>query len=78
MLTPPAIRAAVILFDIVALGWSYGILHWADTAKGHWVWIALLFLFIGLFLGVVRGLRHLSDAEFTTRLGNIRKLGRYW
>ena len=76
--TPPLIKALVIMFDIVALGWSYGILHWADSAAGHWVWIALLFLLIGLFLGVVRGLRHLSDTEFNTRLGNIRKLGRYW
>jgi hypothetical protein len=78
MLTPGFIRAVVILFDIVALGWSYGILHWADSAEGRWVWIAVLFLLIGLFVGVIRGLRHLSEAEFTTRLGNIRKLGRYF
>jgi len=78
MLTPPLIRALVIIFDVVALGWSYGILHWADSAGGRWVWIALLFLFIGLFIGVINGLKHLSAAEFTTRLGNIRKLGRYF
>jgi hypothetical protein len=78
MLTPPVIRAAVILFDIVALGWSYGILHWADTSRGHWVWIALLFLLIGLFVGVIRGLRHLSDFEFGARRKNIRSIGRYF
>jgi putative effector of murein hydrolase LrgA (UPF0299 family) len=78
MLTPGLIKGFVILFDIVALGWSYGILHWADSAEGRWVWVAVLFLFIGLFVGVIRGLRHLSEAEFTTRLGNIRKLGRYF
>jgi len=78
MLTPPAIRAVVIIFDIVALGWSYGILHWADSAGGRWVWIAGLFLFIGLFVGVLRGLKHVGEAEFTTRLTNIRKLGRYF
>jgi hypothetical protein len=75
--TPGFIRAVVIIFDIVALGWSYGILHWADSAENRWVWIAALFLFIGLFIGVIRGLKYLSEAEFTTRLGNIRKLGRY-
>ena len=78
MLTPPVIRAVVITFDIVALGWSYGILHWADSAEGRWVWIAVLFLFIGLFVGVIRGLRHLSDYEFMTRLKNIRSIGRYF
>ena len=72
------IKWLVIIFDIVALGWSYGILHWADTAKGHWVWIALLFLLIGMFLGVINGLRHLSDFEFMTRLRNIRSIGRYF
>jgi hypothetical protein len=78
MLTPGFIRAVVIIFDIVALGWSYGILHWADSSEGHWVWVAVLFLFIGLFVGVVRGLIHLSESEFRTRLGNIRRLGRYF
>ena len=77
MLTPPLIRALVIIFDIVALGWSFGILNWADSSSGHWVWIALIFLLIGLFIGVIHGLRHLSDSEFNTRLGNIRRLGRY-
>jgi hypothetical protein len=75
---PGLVKALVILFDIVALGWSYGILHWADTTKGHWVWIALLFLFIGLFFGVIHGLRHLGDFEFGARLKNIRSIGRYF
>jgi hypothetical protein len=78
MVTPVAIRALVITFDIVALGWSYGILHWADSAEGRWVWVAVLFLAIGLFVGVVRGLRHLSDYEFITRLRHIREMGRYF
>jgi putative effector of murein hydrolase LrgA (UPF0299 family) len=75
---PGWVTGLVILFDLVALGWSSGILNYTHSPGGRWVLIAVLFLFIGLFLGVVRGLRHLSDAEFTTRLGNIRKLGRFW
>jgi hypothetical protein len=62
--------------DIVALGWSFNILHYADTGTGRWVLVALLFLFIGLYMGVIHGLRHLSDFEFMTRLRNIRSIGR--
>jgi hypothetical protein len=74
---PGWLLGLVIAADIVALGWSFGILKYADTAKGHWVWIALAALLIGMYWGVLRGLKHLAAAEYTTRLGNIRKLGRY-
>jgi len=76
MFAPPWLVALVVTGDIVVLGWSFGILHYADTGNGRWVWVALIFLFIGLYLGVIRGLRHLSDYEFGARLRNIRSIGR--
>lgn len=78
LFTPAFVRGLVILFDLVALGWSSVILGYTDSARGQWVLIATAFLFIGMFIGVMRGLRHLGDAEFVTRLGNIRKFGRWF
>jgi hypothetical protein len=75
---PPLVQGLVILFDLVALGWSSVILGYADSARGRWVLIGTAFLFLGMFIGVVRGLRHLGDAEYVARLGNIRRLGRYF
>ncbi len=75
---PGWVTALVIVFDLVALGWSFGILNYTHSAGGRWVLVAVLFLFIGLFIGVLRGLRHVGEAEYTTRLTNIRKLGRYF
>jgi len=77
MVTPGFVRAIVLVCDVVALGWSFGILNFADHAHGPWVLTGIAFLLIGMAWGVVRGLRHLGDAEFTGRLGNIRKLGRW-
>jgi hypothetical protein len=78
--TPGYVKAAVIVFDLVALGWSFGILNYIDHSRSSvpWVFIAVAFLLAGMAWGVVRGLRHLGDAEFTARLGNIRKLGRWF
>jgi hypothetical protein len=72
---PPWLVGLIITADIVALGWSFGILHYADTGNGRWVWVAVVFLLIGLYLGVIHGLRHLSNSEFSTRLKNIRNMG---
>jgi hypothetical protein len=78
LIAPAFVRGLVILFDLVALGWSSIILGYADSARGRWVLIGTAFLLLGMFIGVVRGLRHLGDAEFAARLGNVRKLGRYF
>ena len=75
---PGFVRGLVILFDLVALGWSSLILGYADSARGRWVLIGTVFLILGMFIGVVRGLRHLGDAEYVARLGNVRRLGRYF
>jgi hypothetical protein len=72
---PGWLTGIIIGADIVALGWAFGILHYADTGNGRWVWVALVFLLIGLYVGVVHGLRHLSNSEFSTRLKNIRNMG---
>jgi hypothetical protein len=76
-LAPGWLLGLIIVFDLVALGWSFGILHYADTSNGKWVLIAVLFLLIGMFWGVIRGLRHLGEHEFLTRLGGIRSRGRW-
>jgi hypothetical protein len=75
---PGWVTGLVILFDLVALGWSSLILHYTDKSAGRWVLVAALFLAIGLYFGVLRGLKYVGEAEFTTRLGNIRRLGRYF
>jgi hypothetical protein len=73
---PGWLVGVIIAADVVALGWSFGILHYADTGNGRWVWVALVFLMIGLYFGVIHGLRHLSESEMATRLSNIRRMGR--
>src|ERR1700756_2431256 len=78
LVAPALVRGMVILFDLVALGWSSVILGYTDSARGRWILIGTAFLFLGMFLGVVRGLRHLGDAEFVARLGNVRRLGRWF
>jgi len=78
MFAPGWLKGLVILFDLVALGWSAVILHYTDTGGGRWVLVAMLFLAIGLYLGVVRGVGYVSENEFRTRMGNIRKNGRYF
>ena len=78
MFAPAWLTGLIILFDLVALGWSSGILHYTDTGGGRWVLVAALFLAIGLYLGVLRGLKYVSEAEFRTRLGNIRRNGRFF
>jgi hypothetical protein len=78
LIAPGFVKGVVILFDLVALGWSSIILGYADSARGRWVLIGTAFLLLGMFIGVIRGLRHLGDAEFAGRLGNIRRLGRYF
>jgi hypothetical protein len=75
---PGWLIGVIIAADIVALGWSFGILHYADTGNGRWVWVAVVFLMIGLYIGVIHGLRHLSDSEMATRLRNIRGMGRHF
>jgi len=78
MFAPGWLRGLVILFDLVALGWSSGILHYTDTGGGRWVLVAALFLAIGLYLGVVRGVGYVSENELRTRMANIRKNGHYF
>lgn len=73
--TPGLVKALVMVFDLVALGWSAVILHYTDTGTGRWVLIAALFLIIGMFLGVLNGLRHLGESEFRGRKASVRKIG---
>ncbi len=32
---------------------------------------------VGLYFGRIRGLRHLGEAEFRTRVTNVRRIGRF-
>jgi len=73
--TPGWIKTMVIIFDLVALGWSAVILHYSGTGAGRWLWIAAVFLVIGMFFGVTNGLRHLGESEFRGRRSAIRKIG---
>ncbi len=72
---PGWVTALIVVFDLVALGWTAGILNYTHSSGGRWVLIAIPALLIGLFIGVVRGLQHLGNAEMGARLTNIRKRG---
>ena len=74
---PGWLTALIVVFDVVALGWTAGILNYTHSSGGQWIFIAIPFLLVGLFIGVSRGLRHLGDAEFRARQGNVRRLGRF-
>jgi hypothetical protein len=74
---PGWLRWTIFAADLVALGWSVKILHYSDTGTGRWVLIAVGFLVLGMFIGVLNGLRHLGDAELRARVVNIRRMGRY-
>jgi hypothetical protein len=77
-LTPGFVKGVVIACALIALGWSSIILGYADSARGRWVLIGIAFLLAGMFIGVLRGLRHLGDAEYLARRRNIRTLGRWF
>ena len=74
---PAWLLTLIIIFDLVALGWSFGILNYAHSAHGRWVIVAVPFLLIGLYIGVLRGLKLLSNHEAATRLTGIRARG-WW
>ena len=73
--TPGWLKTIVVIGDLVALGWSLVILNYADKGSGRWVWIAAIFLVIGMFIGVLNGLKHLGESERRGRLTNIRRNG---
>jgi hypothetical protein len=73
--TPGLVKSLVVVFDLVALGWSAVILHYSGTGMGRWMWVAAVFLLIGMALGVVHGLRHLGEAEYRGRKTSIRRIG---
>jgi hypothetical protein len=74
---PAWLLTLIIVFDLVALGWSFGILNYAHSAHGRWVMVAIPFLLIGMYFGVLRGLRLLSNHEMAGRLSGIRARG-WW
>jgi len=74
---PAWLMSLIVIFDLVALGWSFGILRYTHTAHGRWVLIAVPFLLLGLYFGVIRGLRLLSNHELATRFSGIRARGWY-
>jgi hypothetical protein len=73
--TPGLVKSLVLTFDLVALGWSAVILNYAGTVTGRWVLVAAAFLVIGMFIGVINGLRHLGEAERRARTTSIRRIG---
>lgn len=77
VVAPGWIKALVIVFDLVALGWSTGILNYSHSVNGRWVFVAVLGLVVGLAIGMIRGLRALSEHEFLTRRTGMRARG-WW
>ena len=42
-----------------------------------WLIVVAIAVVVGLYFGRIRGLRHLGEAEFRTRVTNIRRIGRF-
>jgi hypothetical protein len=76
LVAPIWLTGLIIVFDLVALGWTYGILNYVHGG-GRWLVVAIPCVLIGLYFGVTRGLKHLGESEFRARQANIRKNGRF-
>ena len=77
MFAPGWVKGLVITFDLVALGWSTGILNYSHSAHGRWVPVAVLGIIVGISIGMIRGLRALSEHEFLTRRSGMASRG-WW
>jgi hypothetical protein len=74
---PGWVKGLVVLFDLVALGWSTGILHYTHTGSGRWVFVAVLGLIVGIAIGMIRGLRALGEHEYLSRRSGMAARG-WW
>jgi hypothetical protein len=77
IIAPGWVKGLVITFDLVAVGWSTGILNYSHSSHGRWVPVAVLGIIVGIAIGMYRGLRALSEHEYLTRLGGMKTRG-WW
>ena len=68
---------------VVALG-ALGVLGRLSHTSGGggasllvWLIVVAIAVVVGLYFGRMRGLRHLGESEFRTRLTNIRRISRF-
>ncbi len=68
---------------VVALG-ALGVLGRLSHTSGGggasilvWLIVVAIAVVVGLYFGRIRGLRHLGEAEFRTRVTNDRRIGRF-
>jgi hypothetical protein len=48
-----------------------------DASLLVWLIVVAIAVVVGLYFGRMRGLRHLGESEFRTRLTNIRRISRF-
>lgn len=73
---------AILLFVVALL--ASGLLH-SGGGGGHihstalpYLIVAVIAVLVGLYFGRIRGLRHLGESDFRTRLRNIRGISRWF
>jgi hypothetical protein len=72
---------AILLFVVALL--ASGLLHSGGGGHIHsaalpYLIVAVIAVLVGLYFGRLRGLRHLGESDFRTRLRNIRGISRWF
>jgi hypothetical protein len=72
---------AILLFVVALL--ASGLLHSGSGGHIHsaalpYLIVAVIAVLVGLYFGRIRGLRHLGESDFRTRLRNIRGISRWF
>ena len=75
---PGWLRGVLLVVAIIGTGWLALLGHNAHSRAVPWLLVAGGGLVAGLFFGRLRGLRHLGEAEYRTRLTNIRRVNRFF
>jgi hypothetical protein len=74
------IRLLLAGVAVLELGWVHLVDHHVRFSSGmlRWLLVALAGLAVGLFWGRIRGLRHLGEHDFQTRLDFVRGIRRWF
>jgi len=74
---PGWLTGLLLVVAVFASGILPSVTHHAHSSTVVYLIIGLIPLVIGMYIGRVRGLRHLGEAEFQTRWKNVRGVSRW-